>query len=70
MVRDVAEYVNPQCPSKHSSSKTVSGFYIMDCRQILIIILSELKRTIKFYSSWNNQKTLGFLIILLNIETN
>ena len=60
----------------HSSQKSLNQFSVFkkissiviwnllrDCLQISLPILSECKWIINFYSPWNQQKTVGFLMI-------
>ena len=41
---------------------------LRDCRQISILILSELSKLREFYSPWSHLKTIGFLMISGGIE--
>ena len=49
--------------------KSLYGGLFVNCLQISLLILSELKR-INFYSSWKHQKNIGFFIILGGINVN
>ena len=46
------------------------AFRLRDCCQISLLIWSEFKQSITFYSPWNHKKTISFLKVLGVTEVN
>ena len=66
----IKNYLAPQLFNLSFCKFLICSIYLRNRREISLLILSEFKQKIIFYSPWNQQKTYGFLMISGGMKVN